>query len=408
MRKGFLLAASIFLVLFVAVVSSISFLRSDMELRDVDLRTDALSAFYAAETGLENTIFELRKDMNWRVGFNNEVLQWYQGETSEITGYYTVAVVDGEDVGRWDTVWVRSQGTDSRRNVTRTIFARVAVDSPAGFFTFSLGNLIIGSPADISGDVLARDVIFEVNKGLPDSAINIRGDSGLPALYNGDVLYIRNIAGEKDPAVNVEGDIQLIPPITFASVDLGRYRDILDTDADGKPDAPGYHKGDVTYSGEINWANLGTNNGLVFAEGDINISGNVTQSVLIVAAGNINITDNITCEGGSQIGLFAHEDVLISDTAPAVVDVEAFIFADGGVFKAQGEKASKDTLNFTGAITVRGRETERTGIDLNVYPFRNYKYNTGLVTNPTIPFMSFIANIIDWEEVPATALFPPV
>ena len=60
MRKSFVLIASVFLALFLGIILSVSYLRSNIQLRAVDTRIASLYAFYASEAGLENSIFELR------------------------------------------------------------------------------------------------------------------------------------------------------------------------------------------------------------------------------------------------------------------------------------------------------------------------------------------------------------
>lgn len=386
-QKGILLISSIFMVFFLGLIVSVSLIRSDIQHKAMDLRRASICGFYAAEAGIERAVFELRRDRSWRAGFNDESLFWKgEDEEQETIGFYTVYVADGEDVGSLPSVWLLSQGEDLGKGTPRFIMARVAIENPAVFFTSTAGNLTIGSGANIGGSILGRDVIFEVNETLPDDLKKITVD--------GDVGYIRSIEGEGNPAVDISGDVQQRRPVTYVSVDLEKYRALAIEN--GR-----YVDGDFTYSGEISSETLAANNGLVFVEGDIHISGEAVESIHFVSARNIYIDDDLTCEeeGEPQIGLSAHGDVLISEDASSQLDIDAFINADGGVFKAERGKASKKELNFEGAIAVRGKTGERTGVDLNAYIKRNYTYDTSLRDDLTIPYMSFMGNIIEWQEL---------
>lgn len=392
-NKGFILISSVFLVLFLGIIIGTSLIRSEIQLRQVDLRRASQDAFYAAESGVEKAIYELRNNPTWRNGFNDIASQCDNGGgILKTVGFYTVSVADGAPVNNMPTIWLLSQGQDSEKKVSRYIRARLSVENPATYFTSTMGDLILGSGATIGGNILGRDVIFEVNFALPPPQRNIT--------VNGDVEYIRNIEGEGNSEVSITGQILQRSPITFVSVDLARYRALAQS-------MGGYINGDFTYSGEINWGNLSTSNGLVFAEGDIYISGNVTESMHFVSAKDIYIEDDITCDSQVQIGLSAAGDVIIPGGSPSDITIDAFINANGGLFKAEGNKGSKNTLDFEGAIAVRGKSGERTAVDLNVFSVRNYTYDTSLGNNLQIPFMSFMANIFSWEEVGPNAIIPP-
>ncbi len=397
-NKGFILISSLFLVFFLGLLTAISLMRSNIQLSEIDLKRASMSAFYAAETGIEEAIDQLRKDQTWRDGIGTvDTPVALRDVNTDVAGYYFVRVLDGGLEGNFPIVWLRSQGFDAENRVTRIIQAKVVVQNPAAYFMSSLYNLTIGSNVTIGGGVLGRDVTFDVNYALPPAQRVIT--------VNGDVEYTRNIAGQADPNVTVTGNIIQRDPITFVNMDLGRYTNIAQTG--GK-----YEAGDFTYSGEINWANLGAANGLVFAEGNVYISGEVTQSVHIVSRGNIYIQGDITStdtDGDGnfpQIGLSAYGEVIIPQSAPDPLNIDAFVITNGGLFRAEGAKFSKNTLNFEGVIAAEGTDAARTAIDLNVYSQRNYTYDTALRDNLQIPFMSFIANIVEWKEVNPSDPFP--
>jgi len=264
--------------------------------------------------------------------------------------------------------------------------------------------------ATIDAAMLGRDLVFEVNHTLlpPDRDINI----------NGDVFYLNSVTGQDDPAVKINpaNSIQKAPSITFAGVDLPRYRDLAISLVD--TDEAIYSNSDLTVNlNASNWIETPLPR-IIFAEGDIHVSGNYDWSLLVVAKGNIYIDDNLTFNDDPpspthpQIGLLADGDVIIPDSAPDNLSVQAFVIADGdspgskGTFSADGAKFSKSSLNFEGAIATRGR-IGRSAVDLNVFRERNYLFDNSLSTNPSIPFSPFIANIIHWQEVSPFDAFPP-
>ncbi len=386
---------SIFLTLFLGIMISLSFLRADTQGRAVDLRRASEHAFYAAESGIERAIFELRKNNAWSAGFSDESLLW----NTQIIGYYTVTVAPGQPFHNAPTVWIRSIGHDSERLTPRVIFARVFVENPAAYLVFSLSDITFGSGANISGNVLGRDLIFEINYALPDVQRGI--------VLEDDACYLRQIvlAPADELYVQIQGEKVHSPPVTFSSVDLNYYRTLAQNNGRYIGPADG---DDLTYSGTVNRANLGSDNGLIFAEGDIHISGQVDESVLFVAGGNIYIDSDVTCSGDAQIGLFAHEDAVIPASAPDTISIDAFIIADGGTFRAEGAKGSKGALELTGAIAARGRASEKTVVDLNVYTDREYTHDQALLNNRTIPFIPFITGLLSWQEHSPSDIFPPV
>ncbi|MDD5449486.1 MAG: hypothetical protein PHO42_02685 [Candidatus Omnitrophica bacterium] len=400
MKKGFILVASLFLIAFVAVFLGASIMRADMQFRKIDMQASMLNAFCAAETGVERSIAELRMNGQWRAGFTNENFR--------PAGSYTVTITDGGTLLgniHIPTVLISSVGTDAvNPNIKRRIIARVTVENPARYFTSTIRKLTLGDGLDITGSILGRDVVFEPGS----KGINVAGN----------VEYIRSITGQNAQGVNInDNDSATSPdyyqraPIAFIGVDLERFRQLA-------RQAGRYEEGDLTISGNIDKAALRDPdkeafNGLVFAEGDIHIWGEIQTPVNIISGGNIYINDNLTCASYSdangvkrqyQIGLSAHNDVIIPETAPANIKIEAFVIADGGVFEAKRTPAGRARLAFNGAIAIRGKEDPqtgedlRTGVNLNEYAVRNCVYNTELRDNPQIPFMGYVVNMVIWQE----------
>lgn len=408
MNKGFVLIASLFLIIFVAIFLGASIMRSDMQLRAITLQRSALNAFCAAEAGIEMSIAQLRTNGQWRGGFTDQDLVWLDaaGTQQELIGIYSVTVATGGIIGNnIPTVILTSTGQDAlNTRVRRTIIARVTVENPARFFTSTVNNLTLGDGLVITGSILARDAVFEP------------GARGIK--ITGNVEYIRSIRGQNSPGViiddnnpNTTPDYYKRAPTAFVGVDLYKFRILAQQ-------AGRYESGNYTISGDINAASLKDPdkevfNGLVFAEGDVHISGDVQRSLNIVAGGNIYIDDNIRCatypdtngiDRQYQIGLSAHNDVVIPENAPNNITIDAFVIADGGVFEAKKTINGKTSITFNGAIAIRGKtdpatgEDLRTGVNLNEYAVRNCVYNTDLRDNPQIPFMNYVVNMVSWQE----------
>ncbi len=410
-NQGFVFIASVMLVLFLSILLGGAFLRSQMQLEESKQRLASQQAFYAAETGVQVAIYRIRQQPAWRPGENGEPavsdspLRVVQSDPATTIGFYSLQLATAPDFNVFQSVRVKSTGKDKDGKITRSILARVIISNPADFFVSTVGNLRIGSGSSFDEAILGKDIFFDVNNGLPPSP---------PQITVQDVFYLNSVSGIPDPSVKVNGQVKQFPTVTFAGVDLDRYRAIAQ--ANGR-----YFSGDkFVYSGDIDLPSLNSSNGLVFAEGDIYISGDIKDSMLFVAGGNIYIENDVKTATAStdteraalpQLGLLAKKDVIIPQNAASDITIDAFIMADGGdnsrggIFVADGDKFSKNTINFSGAIAVRG-DNVRTAADLNVYQTRNYSYNSQLRTNRKIPFLPFIANIVRWQEINPGDLIP--
>ncbi len=394
-KRGFVLIGSIFLVLFLGIFLSLALMRSQMQVRLIDTRKASLYAFNAAEAGLNSSLTMLRSDASWAAGYTDEPFMWDNAGTSEQVGFYTVSIV--VDSLNPSVRWILSTGKDINKSVTRVLRAKVVVLNPGSFFASSMSGITIGSGATIEGDLYARDIVFDVNEELTDPALR-------RITVNASVEYTRSLVGANNPDVVFnDGQPVKTDPITFTGLDLTRYEQLAALN--GR-----VVNGDFSYSGELTKLNLAAPNGLVYVNGDAHISGSIIDSLHIVATGNIYIDNNIVAQSSGgvtpQLGLSAGNDVIIPASAPTNLSVEAFIFADGGVFKAEEAATQKGTLNFNGSISVRGRDNADSAINLNAYGNRVYHYNSDLM-NMQIPFMNYFVNLIDWKEVKSTDPFPP-
>ncbi|MCA9407974.1 MAG: hypothetical protein H6755_07495 [Candidatus Omnitrophica bacterium] len=414
-NNGYVLLGAVFLTLFLAILLSSSFLRSSVELDSSDLRTASQKAFYAAEAGIEQALFETRRNPDWLPAAAGPVeVQVIDGGTTYSGGYYILEKGALVDIGvNEQAVWVKSTGSNAAidgsgnivdERVNKVILARFRVQNPASFLFSTMGDLNVVSGATVEDAILGRDVNFLIDQGLADS------DPNKYIEVNDTVNFLRDVTGEESGYVNPDGtpvSTNLIESMTFAGVDVDKFKN--------QASLTGVivSAGDTIDLGALSLAGVD----IVFAEGDLTVSGNYDHSMIVVADGDIKIMGDVLPDGLAdpipQIGLLAKDNVIIPKSAPSDISIEAFVMADGGADDAAGQfiaegditKASerKGSLNFKGAIAVRGDSTDP-AINLNIYQNRDYEFNDMLVNNRSIPYLPFIANIISgtWQEV-----FPP-
>lgn len=349
-NQGFVILSTVFIVLFLSIILGASFMRSSMQLREAESRMLVQQSFYAADSGIDRAIFELRRDPQWRVEEGEPLRDTVRNMQDEAIGSYDVIVRDGGQWNSWQTTRViRSVGTSAgwpgAQPVTRAITARVIVENPSRYLVSTLGDLRLDSGAVVNADMFSRDVYFDINKALASPEKEIR-------IVNGDVFYLRNKRGDADPDVLWEQGSEIIqsPSVTFAGVDAHRYGALAQTLAQ---QGEGYYHAPSDQVLDINLADLSSLNGgadffpkLIFAEGDIRIRGEFAYPILVVSRGDIYIMGDVKPEARfdapdiplserPQIGLFAAQDVIIPLGSVSGSDgtrdrtIEAFIMADG-------------------------------------------------------------------------------
>ncbi len=402
MKHGFILLAAVLTTLFLGIFMGIAGIRMLSQMRLTTSREISQDALYAAEVGVERAIFELRNNIDWIgeievgnpiPGSENVEVRFTPDDPRTAVGEYTIRL-GGEPYpdGTWMIIPLRVEGRSVHpsEEAVRILDVEIRAQSPTAFFVFTLGDIHVGSGANIGSNVLGRDVYFEISEALPDGMREIDVD--------GDVTYLRNIAGDDHEDVSISGEVSQGDPVTFVGVDISRYQNI----ARG---GGAYIDGDFRYQGNIDREELDAPNGVVFVHGDVEIEGDVIEPMLIVASGDIHIIGDVEYrndDSNIQLGLFSGRDIIIDadatgEDADGDLTLEGLLVADGGVLRAEGDKGSQAELNFHGAISVRGSDDVRTVIDLNVFRERNYLYDHQLFLDPQIPFMSYIANLRKWE-----------
>ncbi len=416
-NSGFVLLMSIVITLFVSLMLAAAFLRTDSQQRFTVQRQGVQEAFYAAEAGVDRSVYELRINPLWDPGSGgippvvNESLDVIPGNHTSAIGYYSLDVEDGPYLTNLGpTKWVRSIGRDKLSDVPRVIIAQILVDDPTRFMISTPGDLTIRSGADLDADVLGRKLSFEINTYLPPAARHIT--------VGGDALYVQDMSPaclktdkHCNPDITISGAAAQYPVITFPGVDMTRYRAIASNRTIGfmksgdftvDLDDLGALTGDPTFKPSIIVATGG---------GNIHVRGTYDHSILIVAEGNLYIDGNIRPIRGSPkyIGLFGNKDVIIpAGTAGRSLTVEnAFVLANGdgtsyGEFRAEDLDNTLGTLRYSGSISVRGESSTTDSINLTAFATRNYSH----VSNMAVPYSPYIANILSWKEATLATPFP--
>lgn len=426
-NSGFVLVGSIMLVVFLGVMMAASFMRTDIQLKEAHMRLASQQAFFAAESGIERALSELRVDSLWRPQGLTSNLK--DDNNKEDVGVYTLSVEDGSPSAEgFPTVWVKSIGKVQDKHliyqaIQRALRVRIVLIDPSKFFISTAGHLTAGSGATIKDEVLTGTMEFAIDTTLPDSTDQQKEARTIN--INADIKYLNKLSGD-DPKTNPYIKLnngatidKIHSPITFSGLDIDKAK-AQAQEATIKTKTN--HVLTAGSSGPVTISSLSGYEGIYFVDGDLEIQGDLTdKSVLFVASGNIKITGDITVNNGMgdnkhphdpQLGLFARKDVLISKEAQSDLKVNAFVVADGqggegGVFKVEqdpkehgsnvGSKGKDSKLTFYGAISVRGNTSE-TAVTLNAYSERDYTYNTNL-SKSNLGFFTSIANIISWQEI---------
>ncbi len=355
-------------------------------------------ALYAAEAGVHHALSSLRfSGLSWTGTNGVENIE----DSGKVYGRYQVVVdsVNIQQDGSWQIVPIAVVGWNADQTASRQINARIRWQSLGDFFISTFSDLDIAKGATLDSDILARDVRFA--SATQAQPIAIQGTvNHFGTIYG----YDPNNSGNY-PYISITGNpkTQLISPPAAPVVDSNRYLGLAD---DG-----GYYQasGSLTISGTLDRNTpLGgptgpaSGNGVIFVNGDVHISATVAASMAVVATGNIYITGDVMYANQNdpsiQLGLFAKGNIIInSPPAGGSRTLQAMLISEQR-FYAQGNPGSFGTLNFKGAMSIRGQpSTSTTAIDLAAFAARNYVYHSELSTACTIPAMIYLAYLHTWQ-----------
>lgn len=337
---------------------------------------NAQDALYAADTGLQYALGQLRVDMGWA-----GTQTWQTIENNGIIyGRFKVGV-DTSNItinGPWRYIPVKVVGLNADQTATRQLSATIRAQSPAAFFMSSISNLVIDPGSIIDSDIMGKTITFTTPS------------AGRSITVNGSVQYFENVFGfdPNNPYLVVAGGVAKIDPVTFVAIDKDRYQALAVAD--------GYaFSGDLTLSGLLD--RTLAHNGVIYVDGNVFIDGSVVDPMVVVATGNIFIVGNLTYNDPSdpliQLGLFAKGNIIIANATGGDQTVQAFLISE----KMLVLKGTGQALHFKGAMAIRGSPTDISAINLSNFRQRHYAYHKELFTNCTIPAMSHMADIFEWR-----------
>jgi len=400
-KNGYALLVSLVACLFFGIFIALSFMRSSSLTMRGTVSRNAEDALYAAETGLQHALDSLRYNgLSW-AGTNGVQTIQNNGVTY---GSYQTIVNNITTSGVWNLLSLTVTGQNASQTATRVIQAIVREQSPANFFILSISDLTLGAGASIGSNLAARNVALASLQANQTITVN------------GTVQYFNNLSGYDPNNTNIiitgTPKTELIDPPPFPGIDDLHYQNLAATE--------GYlHSGNLIIAngggGVIDRNNFAgnntTQNGIIYVNGDVYISGSVAQSMTIVATGNIHVAGNLEYNNPNdptiQLGLFSQNDIIIDPVgAGQNLNLQAYLKAEHRII-ANGTFGSQGTLNFKGAMSVRGDVlTNTAAIDLGAFANRNYVYHSELGTQCTIPGMTFMADVQEWSVVgnPAAAI----
>jgi len=398
-KQGYALLTSILACLFLGMFIGLSFMRSSSLSRRGVVSRNAEDALYAADSGLQYALSELRSSgINWTgtTGFQNIE------NNGTVYGSYQITINSTgiQEDPPWKLIPMTIIGRNAGQTASRQVNAVIRAQSPAAFFLSSISDLVAAPGGTVDGNVMGRNVTF--GNATASQPINV----------NGVVQYFNNLYGydpnnpSATPDIHISGNpaTTQIDPVAFVGIDKARYQGLACTNNSGYCQ----QSGNLTISGTLdrqyNFAGSGTNaqNGVVYVNGNVYISATVAQSMVIVATGDIHVTGDVAysdqTDPSIQLGLFAKGNIIVDSVAPGGNrTLQAMLISENRLF-AQGGVSSLGTLNFKGAMAIKGQpNTTTTAIDLAPFLYRNYTYHSELFTNCTIPAMSYMADVETWS-----------
>lgn len=270
-KKGFVLALSAILLLSLSVIVAAFLFLVTTRARTAAAGLDSAKAFWLAEAGIQQAVFKLKNDVNYRT--TPKDLDGSLGE-----GAYSVTVTASTTVpDNWSAV-----STGTKDAVTRTITQTLSLRSVgwAGQFTnygvfagTGNSNITLRNAGTITGDAYAGGTVRTDNTSSVTGTVYATSGSG---------NYTRQPLPD--------------PPITMPNITKKWYDGVMST-------ASTYPKSDATYTsldltgkilyvnGKVDITNV-TGAGTIIAVGNCTVSGTVGTGVNIISNGSLSFGAN--------------------------------------------------------------------------------------------------------------------
>jgi len=425
-RKGIALIAS-YLVIAVLIIFTIAFVNASIgQNNSTNLFKRQMQAFNLAEGGLDHAINWLRAQPSPPIG--NTTNPW-GGVQSLGTGLtYSVTINDlGAQGGNASIRRYKIVSTGTAGNISQILINNVQNDNYARYIWFTDSETYGGTNVWFwSLDVLNGPT-------QTNSHFNIYRD---PVFTGGDVRsvddYIRfynngnniNLSQSTNPPFDNPNFTQGITlgsePVTMPNQALN----LRSASTNGGLRLNGNSTVVLNANGTMNvtnsargWTNrnmaLPANGALFVNNGTLTISGTLQGRLTAGASSNLIIPNNITYSSDPRInsssadmlGLISESNVMISQTAPAELEIDASLMALSTSFYLQNWStvAPKGTLNVYGGIIQDqrgpvGTFNGSTGQKISGYS-KNYNYDPRMLTTPP-PFYPTTGDYVtlSWEN----------
>lgn len=430
-ERGIILIAAYLVIMVLLIFASIFASRSINEKNLATRQKNLAQAFYLAEAGLDRGLLWLRSCGSPPSG--TAAFDPLAGAQSLGQGTYSISIdPDDNNPGNYLKRYkIISTGTVG--DITQQLVNEVQTDSYARFayFTdtehfrwfgwfrvpvwFIGGDKIEGPTQTNSHFHIKSNPVFEGRVRAADNYLTFYNNGfylnttstsnppiDVPEFKRGIELGVEPMKMPSKAlelrvaALPVRGGMQLNGPTTIV------------LNADGTMNVTNSQKG---------WNNQNTSlptNGALFVEGgDLTVSGTLNGRLTMGTNRNIVVADNITYaddprlnpNSDDKLGLIAERDVVISQSAPYNVEIDASIMALGNSFIVENwwVGPAKGTLTTYGGIIQRergpvGTFSGATGEKLSGYS-KDYHYDPRLVNSPP-PFYPTTGDYISlsWKE----------
>ncbi len=305
-------SAILIVLALIAMLTSIAIMSVDRSNTDLELSFNQMNeeqAFYVAEAGLELAVLELKKDLDWRTGFNDKKLG---------NGIFDVVVVDSSDnPALIDTVILRSTANVSGSNVNLEAWMVPARYRPFQFALFS--DFWLRMTGGCTDSYNSDSGSYAETQSDSGASIGTNGDLWLrdSASVGGDV-FVGNLGTyDIDSTANIAGKlITDQPPLDMPAVPAAEFADAKANNA-----APaGFSGSGYTYSKDN--LTILTNDSLVLSSGvyyfnDITIRSNGKLKIAPGASVTIYMNQHIAVEDYGTMNAGGKPSDLIIYASPA-------------------------------------------------------------------------------------------
>ena len=314
-------------------------------LQQANKATESMRAYYAADAGLANAFMQLRAAPAFPVAFNVNNASYSVGPNN-LNGSYAVAVTTNN--ATWPTYTLASRGTFG--NTTKTLTLRVKATSYARWNYLSVTEI---SPT--------WGTLWWVTGMYAEGPVHTNGQFNIwgSPIYNGPVSQVSPTihygnGGPPTDNPNFQQGLSLsADPIAFPTVEL------LTSVQNAAAQAQGISlTGNTTVTlvsdGTMKVTNLAkswnnksmaipTNGALYVNNGDVTVQGTMKGQLTIATNKNVWINGNIRYNTDPRtnptstdlLGLVASTDVIVTQSAPNNLEIDAYIVSLNGAFQLE-------------------------------------------------------------------------